>query len=113
MTSAFILTISRTLHGNALRFLKFALKIFRFLTPSARTEDEQPITTKQLNYMQKEFNFQGHYFGILCAPIAVLTSIILRPFPNNWFISLFWIIEKQINKLIFFNKFNQYILIKN
>ena len=88
------------------------LKIFRFVTPSARTEDEQPITARQLLYVQKEFNCKGDYFGILCAPIAVLTSIILRPFPNNWLISFFWVFEKKINKIKMFNKFNQYILLK-
>ena len=88
------------------------LKIFRYFTPNARTDDEQPITTKQLKYIGKEFPFDANYFGILCAPVAVITSIILRPFPNNWLISIAWFLEKKINNINFFKRFNQYILIK-
>lgn len=88
------------------------LKIFRLLTPRARTVDEKPLSRKDLSWFDAHegWDVQSEYCGILAAPTAVATSILLRPFPNNWFLSLADLLEQAISRWSWFKPFNQYVL---
>ena len=88
------------------------LKLFRFLTPFARTADEKPLTKKDLKWISKEFYVENSYYGIFSTPLALITSIILRPYPCNIILKISDIVEQYFNKLEIFHPFNQYVLIK-
>ena len=64
------------------------LKVFRALTPKARTDDELPLSGKDLAQIENSgrWRVESAYCGLLSAPIAVATSIVLRPWPNNVFL---------------------------
>lgn len=87
------------------------LKIFRLLTPSARTVDERPLSIKDLAWIQKNFEVHSTYYGLLAAPVAMTTSLILRPFPNNPFLIFADCIERIVNKVKWIQPFNQYVLL--
>lgn len=88
------------------------LKVFRFLTPSARTVDEKPLSIQDLNWIKENFKVNSLYFGIISAPLAMITSLILRPWPNNFILKVADYIERLINKLKILRPLNQYVLIK-
>ena len=58
-------------------------------------------------------NFEVHstYYGLLSAPVAMVTSIILRPFPNNFLLKLADHGEIFLNKFKWLHPFNQYVLL--
>ena len=90
------------------------LKIFRFFTPKARTVDEEPFSKKDLKQIidPKLWETEDIFFcGVVNAPIAMITSILLKKFPNNIFLKFGNYIEKKINKFIFFQSWNQYVLL--
>ena len=61
------------------------LKVFRRLTPAARTEDELPLSGADLAMIEGSglWRVESAYCGLLSAPLAVATSLVLRPWPNN------------------------------
>ena len=64
------------------------LKIFRLLTPKARTVDEEPFSKKDLESIidTKLWETKDMFFcGILSAPMAMITSVLLPNYPNNIF----------------------------
>jgi len=87
------------------------LKIFRVLTPSARTVDEKPLTIRDLKWINSNFDVYSSYYGLITAPVAMLTSILLRPWPNNYILIIFDYLENFLNKLNFIKPFNQYVLL--
>lgn len=88
------------------------LKIFRILTPFARTPDEKPLSRKDLNWIRKNFQVSSSYYGIISAPVAILTSIILRPYPSNFILRFADFIDEKLNRFNFLNPYNQYVLLK-
>ena len=88
------------------------LKIFRLLTPFARTPDEKPLKIKDLKWIREEFFVENSYYGIFSTPLAIITSIFLRPYPSNIILKISDFLEKIVNKFYFFHPFNQYVLIK-
>ena len=90
------------------------LKIFRLLTPKARTIDEEPFSKKDLKHIidPKLWETNDIFFcGILSAPMAMITSILLHKYPNNLFLKITNFFEKKLNKFYFFQSWNQYCLI--
>ncbi len=87
------------------------LKIFRVLTPFARTPDEKPLTKKDLNWVAKNFHVRSTFYGIISAPFAMMTSIFLRPYPSNVFLKLTDFAERYINKIRILHPYNQYVLL--
>ena len=61
------------------------LKLFRAVTPKARTDDELPLSGRDLAEIEGSglWRVESAYCGLLSAPVAVATSIVLRPWPNN------------------------------
>lgn len=87
------------------------LKLFRLLTPKARTVDEKPLDSSDLIGIEKKWYVQSRYYGMLSAPVAVLTSVLLRPFPNNIFLIASDWFERRLNKYKIFHSYNQYVLL--
>ena len=87
------------------------LKVFRFFTPQARTIDEKPLDSTDLLNIAKTWNVQSRYYGMLSASVAVITSVLLRPFPNNPFLVFSDCVELRLNKYKFFHPYNQYVML--
>lgn len=87
------------------------LKLFRMLTPRARTVDEKPLTSRDLRELEANWNVQSRYYGIFSAPAAVLTSVVLKPFPNNPILALTDLAERWVNKLRVAAPLNQYVML--
>lgn len=89
------------------------LKIFRKFTPSARTTDERPFTGADLKKMKDYFKWRPemHFCGLLEAPVAVVTSIIMPNRPNNVILRTVDWLEKKMHRDGVLDSWNQYVLI--
>ncbi|MDM8548999.1 class I SAM-dependent methyltransferase [Desulfobacterales bacterium HSG2] len=88
------------------------LKLFRVLTPDARTVDEKPFSNKDIQIIVESglWHAEMMYCGLVCAPIAVFTSLMLRPYPDNPLIRFADHIEKWTHTRSLFLSWNQYVL---
>lgn len=88
------------------------LKLFRRLTPKARTEDEAPFTGADIRRLTErpEWRTQLAYCGILEAPVAMLTSVLLPERPQNALLRLADRVETWLHQRGLLNHWNQYIL---
>ena len=88
------------------------LKLFRKMTPDARTIDEKPFSSTDLQTIIQSglWHVEMTYCGLICAPIAVLTSIVLRSNPDNFLIRLADRIERWTHSRSLLLPWNQYIL---
>jgi len=89
------------------------LKLFRFLTPKARTVDEAPFSGKDLNKILNYnlWNVKETYFcGLTSSTVAILTSLFLRNRPQNFLLKLSDKLDLFLNKFKFFYSYNQYVL---
>ena len=89
------------------------LKIFRFFTPRARTEDEEPFSNKDLKKIIDPQLWEVDevlFCGIINAPLAIITSFLFPKNPNNLILKFGDKLEKKINKLKFLYSWNQYVL---
>ena len=87
------------------------LKLFRILTPRSRTVDEKPLTSSDLELIAKRWDTQSTYYGLVSAPVAMLTSILLRPFPDNYLLKIADWIELWMMNIPTLNPFHQYVLL--
>ena len=89
------------------------LKLFRRLTPKARTEDELPLSTADLRQIEDSarWNVESSYCGLLSAPIAVVTSFVLRPFPNNMLLRAADRLEQALAGAKSLQPMHQYVLL--
>lgn len=89
------------------------LKFFRVLTPKARTEDELPLSASDLQQIEgsDRWNVESSYCGLLSAPVAVVTSFVLRPFPNNVFLRAADRIEQSVSGWTWLQPKHQYVLL--
>ena len=89
------------------------LKLFRVLTPFARTEDEMPFSKADLATIINSdiWQSQSFYCGIIEAPIAMITSLIIPSKPDNVFLRLAHRIEKAFLKRSLLLSWNQYVLL--
>jgi ubiquinone/menaquinone biosynthesis C-methylase UbiE len=88
-----------------------ALKLFRVLTPKARTLDEKPLDSDDLRRISGTWKVGSRYYGWLSAPVAALTSVVLRPFPNNVLLRFADWVERKSSAASFLHPFNQYVLL--
>ena len=89
------------------------LKIFRFFTPKARTEDEEPFSKQDLKKIidPKLWETDNVLFcGIITAPLAVVTSFVFPKNSNNFILKFGDYLEKKLNKLNLLPSWNQYVL---
>jgi len=88
------------------------LRLFRIMTPHARTDDEKPFFKEDLNEILSYGVDGSHYYGILCAPVAIFTSVFL-PFlsSENYLLQKAFKIEMALNKFPKMRPYNQYVLL--
>ena len=89
------------------------LKIFRKLTPSARTEDERPLTGKDIENLKNssEWYPEMRFCGIFEAPLAMITSVLMPSRPDNFILrSADWA-ERKLHHAGLLDAWNQYVLI--
>ncbi|MEM6785631.1 MAG: class I SAM-dependent methyltransferase [Bacteroidota bacterium] len=87
------------------------LKLFRLLTPRARTEDERPFSASDLRRIDDSglWNVESSYCGLVSAPVAVMTSFILRPYPDNVLLRMSDSLEKALGSFGPVRSMNQYV----
>lgn len=86
------------------------LVLLRKLTPRARTEDERPFTATDLKTIADSWDVRSTYYGLLSAPVAMATSLLLKPWPNNPILTSATALEKSLSKLGLLQSWNQYVL---
>jgi SAM-dependent methyltransferase len=86
------------------------MTLFRKLTPNARTEDERPFNESDLRNIEKGWKVESRYFGFFTAPVAVFTSVVLRPWPNNPLVKLALTLDRQLARSTRLRTWNQYVL---
>jgi ubiquinone/menaquinone biosynthesis C-methylase UbiE len=89
------------------------LKLFRHLTPKARTEDERPLSASDLHQIEASdrWTVESSYCGLFSAPVAVVTSFVLRPFPNNVFLRAADRLERALADRSSLHAKHQYVLL--
>jgi len=89
------------------------LRLFRLLTPKARTIDEQPLSRKDIERysLMADWRSEAIYCGIIEAPIAVLTSLVSPKNPENFLLRFADKIEKRLHTLSVLDSWNQYVLL--
>lgn len=89
------------------------LKLFRSLTPKARTEDERPLSAVDLRQIEDSdrWNVESSYCGLFSAPVAVATSLLLRPFPDNVLLKVADRAEQALASRKGLQAKNQYVLL--
>ena len=92
------------LSGNPL------LGLLRLMTPKARTEDERPFDKRDLQKIAANWDVQSTYYGLLSGPVAMATSIIARPWPNNFLLRSATWLENKLSTNGIFHSWNQYVL---
>lgn len=87
------------------------LRLFRILTPKARTTDEQPLTGSDLELISRGMIVQTFYFGLFSSPAAMFTSIMMKSHPSNLFIKFADRLETLVRKGNYLNSYHQYAFI--
>ena len=87
------------------------LRLFRRLTPAARTSDERPLSGRDLQRIAKTWRVESTFYGLVNAPVAVITSIFLRSYPNNILLRVADKLELILNRFRPLRPFNQYVLL--
>lgn len=86
------------------------LKLFRWLTPKARTVDERPFYEADIRRLERDWRAESTYYGLVTAPLAVITSIILRPWPNNLLLNFGDQIDRHLSRTKSVRSWHQYVL---
>ena len=88
------------------------LKLFRLLTPRARTQDERPFSKVDIKRLlhNKPWKTEVGYCGLFEAPVAMLTSILVPKHQDNFALRLVDEIERWAHEKAFLLAWNQYIL---
>jgi len=88
------------------------LKLFRLLTPNARTKDESPFTGTQIKTLIENQQWKSDliYCGLLEAPVAVLTSLLIPNHPDNVLLHFADKIEHWTHERKILLSWNQYVL---
>jgi SAM-dependent methyltransferase len=88
------------------------LKVFRKLTPQARTEDEAPFTMAQVRSLESACRWKEEsiYCGILEMPVAMVTSKLLPNRPNNFLLRWADKVETFLHRKRWFMGWNQYLV---
>ena len=88
------------------------LKLFRRLTPFARTEDESPFTGKQIRYLinRNKWKTELFYCGLFEAPVAMITSLLMPKKSDNILLRIADIFECWTHENQIMLSWNQYVL---
>jgi SAM-dependent methyltransferase len=72
------------------------LKMYRKVA-GIHTSDERPLVRKDLDYLRTRWRMRVRYSGIVTLPFAIATSIVLRPYPNNWLLRIAAGLEERLH----------------
>ena len=99
--------LQEPLAGNPL------LKLFRKLTPSARTEDERPFTRNDIEKLKHSMAWKPEmcFCGLLEAPAAMMTSVLMPNSPNNFILRTADWAEWKFHRAGLLDSWNQYVLV--
>ena len=88
------------------------LKLFRLLTPQARTVDEAPFTGAEVHRLTQTSDWEADlsFCGLLSTPVAMLTSILLPQKPDNVLLRWADAVELWTHRKGFLLSWNQYVL---
>ena len=88
------------------------LKLFRRLTPFARTEDENPFTGKKIRDLVDRCKWKAEllYCGLFEAPVAIITSVLMPNKSDNLLLHIADIMERWTHEKKVLLSWNQYIL---
>jgi ubiquinone/menaquinone biosynthesis C-methylase UbiE len=65
-----------------------AAKLFRYLTPKARTVEEMPLSRNQIKWANIKFGGNHHlFYGLSSVPLGIISSMAFRK-PDNWMTQL-------------------------
>ncbi len=64
-----------------------------------------------LDMIEGGWHSHNTYYGLVSAPVAVITSVFLRPFDNNFLLRLADWVESRVNRILWMRPFNQYVLL--
>ncbi|WP_295455554.1 class I SAM-dependent methyltransferase [uncultured Thiodictyon sp.] len=87
------------------------LRLFRAITPSARTIDERPLTRSDLNTVSAGMQSETLFFGMFTSPAAMLTSILMPRSPANPIIGLTDRLERIFRRRHWLDNYHQYALL--
>jgi len=89
------------------------LKLFRILTPNARTVDEAPLTKNDLSMYSdlQPWLVENIYCGVIEAPTAMLTSLLMPKRPQNFLLSTMDYFERWMLSHGVLLSWNQYVLL--
>jgi ubiquinone/menaquinone biosynthesis C-methylase UbiE len=87
------------------------LRLFRVLTPAARTVDEKPLDSQDLRRIAAGWDVGSRYYGMFSAPVAAFTSLALRPFPNNPLLGAADWLEQRLAGVVALQSFHQYVML--
>ena len=71
-------------------------KIVRALTPQARTQDEQPLRTKEIAEIQKRFDTTFYYQQFLSVPFGLASKVVFSK-PDNGLMKSIYKIDRLID----------------
>jgi SAM-dependent methyltransferase len=86
------------------------LTIYRRLA-RFHTSDERPLTRGDIAFLESEWGFVPKYTGLITMPVALFTSLLLRPFPGNWFLYLSGLLENALNSRNILNSWNRFVIL--
>ena len=87
------------------------LKVFRYLTPKARSIDEKPLSRQDLAMINHHWDVSNSYYGLISAPVAMCTSLLMPKRNDNLLLrSADWI-EKKLNQITLLQPMNQYVVL--
>lgn len=87
------------------------LRLFRYLTPRARTTDERPLTRADISLISDGMQCETLFFGMLTAPAAMLTSILIPHYSKNPILGLAHVIEREFRRRHWLDHYHQYALL--
>jgi SAM-dependent methyltransferase len=86
------------------------LKFYRYLAEN-QTDDERPLNRQDLLYLENQWHAATKFTGLFTMPVAILTSLLLRPFPNNWLLRFASAAERIANNRRFLCHWNRFAVI--
>jgi SAM-dependent methyltransferase len=86
------------------------LLIYRRLS-QFHTTDEKPLGRHDIDYFITKWGARAKFSGLVTLPAAIVTSIILRPFPNNWLLRVAAVIEDEINRRHIMDHWNRFVVL--
>ena len=88
------------------------LRLFRRLTPQARTEDEAPFTGRQVRALEAMHGWRAEsvYCGVLEMPVSLVTSKLMPSRPDNFLLRMADGVEAWLHRRRWLLSWNQYIV---